>query len=62
MRDENNPIVLLSGDQWHIVDDSRQSTLARCGQPIRQRRAHSRLKTIGLENLCPKCRVLVEEQ
>lgn len=61
MRDENNPVVLLSDDQWHIVDDSRQSTLARCGRLIRQRRAHSRLKTIGLENVCPQCRALLAE-
>jgi hypothetical protein len=29
--------------------------VAWCGKKITDRRAHSRLNTIGRENLCPKC-------
>jgi hypothetical protein len=50
-----NPVVLLSGDIWHIVESSRQSAVALCGRPIRERRAHSRLKTVGREHVCPAC-------
>jgi hypothetical protein len=50
-----NPVVLLSGDTWHIVESSRQSPVALCGRPIRERRAHSRLKTVGREHVCSLC-------
>jgi hypothetical protein len=52
---ERNPVVLLSGERWHIVESSRDSGAGLCGQPIRERRAHSRLKTIGREHVCPAC-------
>ncbi len=58
MDHEQNPVVLLSNGVWHIVEHSRHSPTARCGQPLHQRQAHSRLKTIGLENVCPQCRAL----
>jgi hypothetical protein len=52
---ESNPVVLLTADTWHIVEHSRQSDVALCGKKINDRRAHSRLNTIGRENLCRKC-------
>lgn len=61
MNTETNPVVLLSGDTWHIVAHSRESYVARCGKKIVDRRAHSRLNTIGRENLCPKCLALFSE-
>ncbi len=50
-----DPVVLLTEDAWHIVEHSRESYVAWCGKKITDRRAHSRLNTIGRENLCPKC-------
>jgi hypothetical protein len=58
---DTNPVVLLSGDTWHIVEHSRESYVAWCGQKITDRRAHSRLNTIGQENLCPQCFRLFSE-
>jgi len=55
MMDEQNPVVLLCNGVWHIVEHSRRSNVARCGKPLRDRQAHSRLKTIGREHVCPKC-------
>ncbi len=55
MTDETNPVVLLSADTWHIVEHSRSSKASLCGQSLKDRRAHSRLKTVGSENVCPKC-------
>lgn len=55
MNAETNPVVLLSSNTWHIVEHSRESYVAWCGKKITDRRAHSRLNTIGRENLCPKC-------
>lgn len=60
MRDEQNPVVLLCADIWHVVEHSRQANVALCGQPLRVRQAHSRLKTIGREHLCKKCLALLE--
>jgi hypothetical protein len=54
-REAENPVVLLTGDTWHIVEHSRRSTVAFCGQPIRQRRAHARLSNVGEANVCPSC-------
>jgi hypothetical protein len=54
-REEANPVVLLTGDVWHIVEHSRRSAVALCGQPIRDRRAHARLANVGEANLCPNC-------
>ena len=55
MNSDINPVVLLSNDSWHIVEHSRDSYVAWCGKKITDRRAHSRLNTIGHENLCPTC-------
>ena len=61
MKSETNPVVLLSNDTWHIVEHSRESYVAWCGQKITDRRAHSRLNTIGQEHLCSKCLALFSE-
>ena len=61
MNADTNPIVLLSGDTWHIVAHSRESYVAWCGKKITDRRAHSRLNTIGQANLCPQCLKLFSE-
>lgn len=53
--EETNPIVLLTGNTWHIVEHSRQSAAGLCGQPIRDRRAHTRLNHVGIENICRAC-------
>jgi hypothetical protein len=58
MTQEPNPVVLLTEDTWHIVEHSRESYVAWCGKKIADRRAHSRLNTVGQENLCPKCLAL----
>ncbi|MFO7664291.1 MAG: hypothetical protein R6X18_17095 [Chloroflexota bacterium] len=58
--DEKNPVVLLSENNWHVVDNSRGSTNALCGREIRDRRAHSRLKTIGRDHLCQDCLLLFD--
>ncbi len=62
MNPETNPVVLLTEDTWHIVAHSRESYMAWCGQKITDRRAHSRLSTIGRENLCPECLSLFIER
>jgi hypothetical protein len=53
--DELNPVVLLSGATWHIVEHSRRSRQAWCGKALRERRAHARLSLVGEENVCPRC-------
>jgi hypothetical protein len=53
--EENNPVVLLSGDTWHIVEHSRKAKVALCGKAIGSRQAHARFKKVGAENVCPKC-------
>lgn len=50
-----NPVVMLNAGVWHIVESGRASTVALCGKPLRERRAHSRLKTVGRANVCPDC-------
>lgn len=52
---EKNPVVLLSGHTWHIVEDGRRAQSAWCGQPLRERRAHARLSQVGEQNICPAC-------
>ncbi len=52
---EQNPVLLLSGDKWHIVEDSRRSETTLCGQRIQERRAHTRLSNVGLERICRQC-------
>jgi hypothetical protein len=54
-RADPNPIVLLADGGWHIVEDSRLSTVGRCGRPLLNRRAHSRLRTVGREAVCREC-------
>ncbi|MCB8982786.1 MAG: hypothetical protein H6659_03080 [Ardenticatenaceae bacterium] len=53
--EETNPVVLLTGNTWHIVEHSRRSATAVCGQAIHERRAHARLKQVGEANICPRC-------
>lgn len=60
--EESNPVVLLCGDVWHIVESSRASRRALCGAELRDRRAHSRLHTVGREHICPVCLRLNDEQ
>lgn len=55
---ESNPVVLLSGDVWHIVERSRGSDYALCGRRLSDRRAHSRLRTVGRDHICPACLAL----
>lgn len=55
MTTEANPVVLLSANTWHIVEHSRRSKTSLCGRSLQDRRAHSRLKTVGSEHICPKC-------
>ena len=58
--EENNPVVLLSGGKWHIVEHSRKAKVALCGKTIGNRQAHARLKKVGAKNVCPKCVKLFE--
>jgi hypothetical protein len=46
---------MLNAGIWHIVESGRASTVALCGQALRERRAHSRLRAVGRENVCPAC-------
>jgi hypothetical protein len=50
-----NPVVMLNAGVWHIVESGRASSVALCGRELRDRRAHSRLRTVGRENICPDC-------
>lgn len=59
---EPNPVVMLCGKVWHIVESGRVADMGACGRSLRERRAHSRLLTIGRENVCPVCLKAVEEQ
>ena len=56
LSDEKNPVVMLNGTVWHIVEDGRSATTAYCGQTLHDKRAHSRLRTIGEAAVCQKCR------
>ena len=53
--DTTNPVVMLNANVWHIVESGRASDVALCGQALRERRAHSRLRTVGREHVCPDC-------
>jgi hypothetical protein len=53
--EDDNPVVLLTGNTWHIVEHSRRSPKALCGQSIRDRQAHTRLKKVGSQSICPRC-------
>jgi len=59
--DIDNPVVLLTGNTWHIVEHSRRSAVGLCGQKIHERRAHARLSNVGLANICPACARLWRE-
>lgn len=52
---EQNPVVILVGEVWHIAENGRSAKTTHCGQTVRQQRAHSRFRTVGLEHVCPKC-------
>jgi len=58
--DDENPVVMLSEDVWHVVESGRESTTGLCGRPLRRRRAHSRLRTVGREHVCPDCLKLLD--
>jgi len=60
--EESNPVVLLTGNTWHIVEHSRRSANALCGQAIHERRAHARLRQVGEANVCPRCLTLFKGQ
>jgi len=53
--DANNPVVMLNAGVWHIVESGRAADTALCGAPLRERRAHSRLRTVGRDHVCPAC-------
>jgi hypothetical protein len=55
MMDERNPVVILDGNVWHVAENGRSAKVAHCGKQIRNNRAHSRVKAVGWENVCPKC-------
>lgn len=56
-----NPIVMLNAGVWHIVEIGRASTVALCGRELRERRAHSRLRAVGREHVCPDCLRVMDE-
>ena len=60
MSDNTNPVVLLDSAIWHIVESGRASSVALCGRPLRHPRAHSRLRTVGREYVCPDCLRLLD--
>ncbi len=60
--DITNPVVMLSATVWHIVETGRAADVAFCGRPLRDRRAHSRLKTVGREHVCPDCLRVLDRQ
>ncbi len=53
--DEANPVMLQISGKWHIVEHSRRSETALCGQKITHRGAHARLSLVGEKHTCPKC-------
>lgn len=53
--DDDNPVVMLSENVWHVVESGRESRVGLCGRALRRRRAHSRLRTVGREHVCPDC-------
>ncbi len=54
--DETNPVVLQASGKWHIVEHSRRSKIALCGQVIANRGAHARLNMVaGTKHACAKC-------
>jgi hypothetical protein len=59
---EENPVVILLEDGWHVAEDGRRATVAFCGKRLRERRAHSRLKTVGEIHVCAECLAAWREQ
>ena len=53
--DEQNPVLLQISGKWHIVEHSRRSNIALCGQKVTHRGAHARLSLVRQPNVCPKC-------
>lgn len=60
--EDRNPVVMLCGKVWHIVESGRVSEIGLCGRGLHERRAHSRLLTIGRENVCPVCLKSIDEE
>lgn len=58
---EPNPVVMLNAGVWHIVESGRASAVALCGRELRERRAHSRLRTVGREHVCADCLRLLDK-
>lgn len=58
----DNPVVMLNAHVWHIVESGRASDVALCGRPLREKRAHSRLRTVGREHVCPDCLRVLEKE
>ena len=58
---ENNPVVILDGETWHIAENGRSSKVAHCGKTMNNQRTHSRVSTIGVQNVCRKCVHLYRE-
>lgn len=52
---EQNPVLLQVSGRWHIVEHSRRSSHALCGQKIIHRGAHARLSLVGEAHVCPRC-------
>jgi hypothetical protein len=50
-----NPVMLQISGKWHIVEHSRHSETALCGQKITHRGAHARLSLVGEARVCPQC-------
>jgi hypothetical protein len=59
--DENNPVVILDGETWHIAENGRSSKIAHCGKSMNNQRTHSRISTVGVEHVCPNCVQLYQE-
>lgn len=53
--DEKNPVVMLAGRVWHIVESGRSARVGLCGRELRDQKAHSRLRAVGRENVCANC-------
>ena len=60
--DTTNPVVMLNAHVWHIVESGRASDVALCGRPLREKRAHSRLRTVSREHVCPDCLRVLEKE
>lgn len=52
---EDNPVVILDGETWHIAENGRSSKIAHCGKPMKNQRTHSRANTVGIAHICSNC-------